>query len=188
MVVVAVFAAWKPRSVYDNIRAEHGTTSHPLNDVKRLARHWPIYPALLICALWNFAPGAATHFQSFPSEHIARFGRPVGPVECHLCCLLCSDLHGVRASLPKSPPESPARVGNRCRSSADGPVALHSFGDGSFNSGSADGTYGGCRHRRLFGSNHSVLPPGFAGHNAHDVRQPFFHSLAIWRCFGDEPL
>ena len=65
MFAVAVFAAWKPRSVYDNIHAEHESTSHPLKDVKRLVRHWPIYPALLIWLLWNFAPGSATPLQYY---------------------------------------------------------------------------------------------------------------------------
>jgi len=31
----------------------------------RLARHWPIYPALLIWLLWNFAPGSATPLQYY---------------------------------------------------------------------------------------------------------------------------
>ncbi len=65
MATVAVYAAWKPRSVYDNVRTEHGTTAHPLKDVQRLVRHWPIYPALLIWLLWNFAPGSATPLQYY---------------------------------------------------------------------------------------------------------------------------
>jgi hypothetical protein len=36
-----------------------------LIDLKRLIRHWPIYPALLIWLLWNFAPGAATPLQYY---------------------------------------------------------------------------------------------------------------------------
>jgi MFS family permease len=32
-------------------------------DVRRLVRHRPIYPALLIWLLWNFAPGSATPLQ-----------------------------------------------------------------------------------------------------------------------------
>jgi ABC-type nickel/cobalt efflux system permease component RcnA len=44
MASVAVYATWKPRSVFDNVRNEHGTTVHPLKDVKRLMQHWPIYP------------------------------------------------------------------------------------------------------------------------------------------------
>ena len=65
MATVAVYAVWKPRSVFDNVRAEHGTAAHPLKDFKRLLWHWPIYPALLIWLLWNFAPGSATPLQYY---------------------------------------------------------------------------------------------------------------------------
>jgi Na+/melibiose symporter-like transporter len=65
MSTVAVYAAWRPRSVFDNVHTEHGPAAHPLNDLKRLVRHWPIYPALLIWLLWNFAPGSATPLQYF---------------------------------------------------------------------------------------------------------------------------
>jgi hypothetical protein len=65
MASVAFYAAWKPRSVFDNVRDEHGTAAHPLKDLKRLVRHWPVYPALLIWLLWNFAPGAATPLQYY---------------------------------------------------------------------------------------------------------------------------
>ena len=36
-----------------------------MTTMKRLARHWPIYPALLIWLLWNFAPGSATPLQYY---------------------------------------------------------------------------------------------------------------------------
>jgi MFS family permease len=65
MAAVAVYAAWKPRSVFDNVRTEQEPAAHPLNDLKRLVRHWPIYPALLIWLLWNFAPGSTTPLQYF---------------------------------------------------------------------------------------------------------------------------
>jgi len=65
MAGVAVYAAWKPRSVFDNVHAEGGAGAHPLDDLKRLVRHWPIYPALLIWLLWNFAPGSATPLQYY---------------------------------------------------------------------------------------------------------------------------
>jgi MFS family permease len=65
MATVAVYAAWKPRSVYDNVRPKHGITPYPLKDVQRLVRHWPIYPALLIWLLWNFAPGLTTPLQYY---------------------------------------------------------------------------------------------------------------------------
>ena len=65
MVTVAVYAAWKPASVFNNVRAEREPDARPIDDLKRLARHWPVYPALLIWLLWNFAPGSATPLQYY---------------------------------------------------------------------------------------------------------------------------
>jgi hypothetical protein len=64
MATVALYAAWRPASVFDNVRPEH-ETAPPLQDLKRLVRHWPVYPALLIWLLWNFAPGSATPLQYY---------------------------------------------------------------------------------------------------------------------------
>lgn len=61
MAAVTAYALWKPKSVFDNIYSE--TATRPLDDIKRLVRHWPIYPALLIWLLWNFAPGSVTPLQ-----------------------------------------------------------------------------------------------------------------------------
>jgi Major Facilitator Superfamily len=63
MMTVTAYALWKPKSVFDHVRVEAGTGGGPIDDVKRLVRHWPIYPALLIWLLWNFAPGSATPLQ-----------------------------------------------------------------------------------------------------------------------------
>lgn len=63
MAAIAAYAVWKPESVFANIRSERESSTHPLADLKRLARHRPIYPALLIWLLWNFAPGSATPLQ-----------------------------------------------------------------------------------------------------------------------------
>jgi Na+/melibiose symporter-like transporter len=65
MVAVTVYAAWKPASVFDNLYLEPVAGATPLNDLKRLARHWAIYPALLIWLLWNFAPGSTTPLQYY---------------------------------------------------------------------------------------------------------------------------
>ena len=65
MAATAVYGARKPRSVFDNVRAEDGTAAPPLEEIRRLVRHWPIYPALLIWLLWNFAPGSATPLQYY---------------------------------------------------------------------------------------------------------------------------
>jgi MFS family permease len=63
MAAIAIYALWKPADVFDNIRIENGIDGHPVKDLKRLVRHWPVYPALLIWLLWNFAPGSATPLQ-----------------------------------------------------------------------------------------------------------------------------
>jgi predicted MFS family arabinose efflux permease len=65
MAAVALFATWKPKSVFDNLRDEHPVAPRPLEDLRRLARHWPVYPALLIWLLWNFAPGSVTPLQYY---------------------------------------------------------------------------------------------------------------------------
>ena len=48
MATVAVYSIWRSRSVFDNIANGQGTAAQPWNDIKRLAKHWPIYPALMI--------------------------------------------------------------------------------------------------------------------------------------------
>jgi hypothetical protein len=65
MTAVAVYGVWKPKSVFDNIRAERMAAARPLEELKRLSRHWPVYPALLIWLLWNFAPGSQTPLQFY---------------------------------------------------------------------------------------------------------------------------
>jgi Major Facilitator Superfamily len=63
MAAVALYALWKPKDVFDNVRVETVSNGRPMQDLKRLMRHRPIYPALLIWLLWNFAPGSATPLQ-----------------------------------------------------------------------------------------------------------------------------
>lgn len=65
MAATAVFALWRPKTVFDNVKSEDGAAARPLDDIKRLLRHRPIYPALLIWVLWNFAPGSATPLQYY---------------------------------------------------------------------------------------------------------------------------
>ncbi len=70
MLVIGAFALWRPRAVYDNLRDERVEKSTPWADAKRLARHWPIYPALLIWFLWNFAPGSNTPLQFYLQDKL----------------------------------------------------------------------------------------------------------------------
>ncbi len=63
MATVALYALWRPREVFDNVHAEETVGRHPIADLKRLVRHQPVYPALLLWLLWNFAPGSTTPLQ-----------------------------------------------------------------------------------------------------------------------------
>ncbi len=65
MALVAAYAAYRPKSVFDNLHSEHMAAVEPLKDIRRLIRHWPIYPALLIWSLWSFAPGSETALQYY---------------------------------------------------------------------------------------------------------------------------
>jgi Na+/melibiose symporter-like transporter len=65
MAAVALYGLWKPASVFENVHSERLAGSSPLDDLKRLSRHWPVYPALAIWLLWNFVPGFGTPLQYF---------------------------------------------------------------------------------------------------------------------------
>ncbi len=65
MAAIALYGVWKPKSVFDNVHSERAADAHPWDDLKRLVKHWPIYPALLIWLLWNFAPGSVTPLQFY---------------------------------------------------------------------------------------------------------------------------
>jgi Na+/melibiose symporter-like transporter len=65
MALIAVYGLFKPASVFGNVRSERLSGARPLDDLKRLVRHRPIYPALLIGLLWSFVPGFTTPLQYF---------------------------------------------------------------------------------------------------------------------------
>jgi MFS family permease len=70
MAAVALFAIWRPKVVYANVRAEHDVAFHPLQDAARLFSHWPVYPALGIWLIWNFAPGSVTALQFYLQDSL----------------------------------------------------------------------------------------------------------------------
>jgi len=65
LVLVALYGLLKPKAVFDNLHRERDTSSRLRDDLLRLVRHAPIYPALLIWLLWQFVPGFGTPFQYF---------------------------------------------------------------------------------------------------------------------------
>lgn len=69
---VALFGLWKPRAIFAAEEEEQRIKpkSHFVQDVSRLVKHWPIYPALFINLLWNFAPGSDTPLQYYMSDFL----------------------------------------------------------------------------------------------------------------------
>lgn len=69
--LIAALGFWKPASVfgqlYDKPQAQR---TDFVGNVRRLVRHRAIYPAVLICFLWNFAPGAATPLQFYLANEL----------------------------------------------------------------------------------------------------------------------
>lgn len=62
MVVLAATGLTGPREVYaaaERVR----TRNNILEDLKRIALHWPIYPVMLIQIFWQFSPSAGTVLQ-----------------------------------------------------------------------------------------------------------------------------
>lgn len=62
LVGVAAIGVIRPRALFDAAVIERPTT-HFLADVRRLARHWPVYPVVLIQILWQFGPAAGVVLQ-----------------------------------------------------------------------------------------------------------------------------
>jgi Na+/melibiose symporter-like transporter len=65
MALVAAYGALRPKSLFDNLRNERVSAVEPAKHIRKLVRHWPIYPALLIWSLWCFAPGSETPLQYY---------------------------------------------------------------------------------------------------------------------------
>jgi MFS family permease len=183
MASIAAYALWRPSSVFDNVRDEGGKTHHPLDDVRSLVRHWPIYPALLIWFLWNFAPGSAAS-SVLSSEHTRRKRHSLGPVERDFCRLVHPNLHAIRPALPKASPEDPAAMGDGHRGPTDGAVALHPFSRRSIGRSGTYRAHGRHGHCRLYGPNYSVLSSRTARNDAYDGRRTQCNRGTIWRCIG----
>ncbi|RDK06776.1 MFS transporter [Cupriavidus lacunae] len=68
---IAVLALWKPVSVFGHIYEKPQARGADLvGNVRRLVKHKAVYPAVLICFLWNFAPGAATPLQFYLTNEL----------------------------------------------------------------------------------------------------------------------
>jgi Na+/melibiose symporter-like transporter len=68
MTAIALYGLMRPKVVFDSLKDERDVSATPISDLRRLVRHWPIYPALLIWFLWDFAPGTQTVMQYYISN------------------------------------------------------------------------------------------------------------------------
>ncbi|MDE2363757.1 MAG: MFS transporter [Hyphomicrobiales bacterium] len=63
--LVSAYGLLRPAAVFEKLEAEHPERAQPIADLAILLKHRPIYPALLIWLLWNFAPGSTTPLQYY---------------------------------------------------------------------------------------------------------------------------
>ena len=69
MLAIAVLGVVGPKWVFDEARHDIPDV-HFLRDLGRIARHWPIYPAMLIQLLWQFSPATGTVLQYHIVDHL----------------------------------------------------------------------------------------------------------------------
>jgi MFS family permease len=62
MLAIAFLGLTGPKWVFEEAREEPHAV-HFLADLKRIVRHWPIYPAMTIQLLWQFSPATGTVLQ-----------------------------------------------------------------------------------------------------------------------------
>jgi Na+/melibiose symporter-like transporter len=68
---IGLLGFWKPRSVFSHAYDQPQAKGTSLaGDVKRLVKHWAIYPAILIMFLWSFAPGTNTPLQYYLTDRL----------------------------------------------------------------------------------------------------------------------
>jgi predicted MFS family arabinose efflux permease len=69
--LIALVGLWKPRSVFNHTYDKpQAIATNFVGNVRRLLKHRAVYPAVLICFLWNFAPGAATPLQYYLTNQL----------------------------------------------------------------------------------------------------------------------
>jgi len=69
--LIAALGLWKPVSVFGHLYEKpQAMGADFVGNVRRLVKHRAVYPAVLICFLWNFAPGAATPLQFYLTNEL----------------------------------------------------------------------------------------------------------------------
>lgn len=69
MLAIAMMGLLGPKWVFAASRHDV-PENHFMQDLKRILRHWPIYPTMLIQLLWQFAPASGTVLQYYIVDHL----------------------------------------------------------------------------------------------------------------------
>ena len=62
LLAVALVGLMRPRALFSAAETER-PSSHFVEDIRRLAMHWPVYPVVIIQLLWQFGPAVGTVLQ-----------------------------------------------------------------------------------------------------------------------------
>ena len=69
--LIALMGLWKPISIFAHTYEKpQARGADFVGNVRRLVKHKAVYPAVLICFLWNFAPGSATPLQFYLTNEL----------------------------------------------------------------------------------------------------------------------
>jgi predicted MFS family arabinose efflux permease len=69
--LIALLGLWKPRAVFNHTYDKpQAIATNFVGNVRRLLKHRAVYPAVLICFLWNFAPGSTTPLQYYLTNQL----------------------------------------------------------------------------------------------------------------------
>ena len=188
MVAVALYAAWRPASVFDNVYTEQGAVARPLEDLKRLARHWPVYPALLIWLLWNFAPGSTTPLQYYLQNTLHAADAQWGQWNAIFAASFIPTFMLFGFLSPRLPLKALLLWGTIVAVPQMVPLLFIHSVTGALIAAVPMGLMGGVATAAYLDLFDSVLPPGITGNDDDDVRQFVFHRLPIWRCHWNKSL
>jgi drug/metabolite transporter (DMT)-like permease len=181
MAAVAIYAIWRPRYVFDNIRPKRPEGANVLGDLRRLLRHWPIYPALLIWLLWNFAPGSATPLQYHLQNNLHATDAQWGQWNAIFAASFIPTFLLFGYLSRKLPLRTLLVWGTVVARATTRASAVSELGSGSPDCGRAGRPDGRRRYRRLPGSYHPLLSAGSPGYDHDDVGHAAIDFDPVWR-------